>query len=52
MVSTKLCDLGSGVKHGKFTILFMFGIDPGGAVVSVRRQQKRVERNEMKCEMH
>lgn len=30
MVSTKLCDLGSGVKHGKFTILFMFGIDPGG----------------------
>jgi hypothetical protein len=29
IVSTKLCDLGSGVKHGMaFTILFMFGIDP------------------------
>jgi hypothetical protein len=29
IVSTKLCDLGSGVKQGMaFTILFMFGIDP------------------------
>jgi hypothetical protein len=28
IVSTKLCDFGSGVKHCKFTILFIFGMDP------------------------
>lgn len=49
MVSTKLCDLGSGVKHGKFTILFMFGIDPWWVDATTTTKK---ERNEMKCEMH